>query len=88
MERLNFTNNGATNWVSDMKVGSTQTLKMALDTGGNYDWVNSTQCAHETLAQNIDHTQFDPLRSTSFTWIDRTIGQHMIGDHGGNLKLT
>ena len=69
MERLKFTNNGATNWVSNMKIGSNQTLKMALDTGGNYDWVNSTQCKDDAC-KNYDHTQFNHLNSKSFTWID------------------
>ena len=80
MERLNFTNNGATNWVSDMKIGSTQTLKMALDTGGNYDWVNSTQCTLDACTK-YDHTQFDP-KSTTFKWIDRTITPHDWGPWG------
>lgn len=69
MERLKFTDNGATNWVSNMKIGSNQTLKMALDTGGNYDWVNSTQCTDDAC-KNYDHTQFNHLNSKSFTWID------------------
>ena len=80
MERLNFTNNGATNWVSNMKIGSTQTLKMALDTGGNYDWVNSTQCILDACTK-YDHTQFNPI-STSFKWIDRTIIGHDWGPWG------
>ena len=80
MERLNFTNNGATNWVSNMKIGSTQTLKMALDTGGNYDWVNSTQCILDACTK-YDHTQFDTI-STSFKWIDRTITPHDWGPWG------
>lgn len=75
MKRLNFTNNGATNWVSDMKIGSTQTLKMALDTGGNYDWVNSTECTADACTK-FNHTQFDTIKSTSFKWIDRTITGH------------
>jgi hypothetical protein len=75
MERLNFTNNGATNWVSDMKIGSTQTFKMALDTGGNYDWVNSKECTADACTK-FNHTQFDAIKSTSFKWIDRTITGH------------
>ena len=75
MKRLNFTNNGATNWVSDMKIGSTQTLKMALDTGGNYDWVNSTECTADACTK-FNHTQFDATKSTSFKWIDKTITGH------------
>jgi len=81
MERLKFTNNGATNWVSNMKVGSNQTLKMALDTGGNYDWVNSTQCATDAC-KNIDHTQFNHLKSNSFTWINEDWKEHNWGPWG------
>ena len=80
IEELPFTNNGATNWVSNMKVGSTKTLKLALDTGGNYDWVNSTQCTDDACTK-YNHTQFDPI-STSFKWIDRTFTTHDWGPWG------
>ena len=63
-----------------MKVGSTKTLKLALDTGGNYDWVNSTQCTDDACTK-YNHTQFDPI-STSFKWIDRTITTHDWGPWG------
>ena len=83
MERLNFTNNGATNWVSDMKIGSTQTLKMALDTGGNYDWVNSIQCTIDACTK-YEHTQFNHLKSNSFTWINEDPKPKDWGPWGGS----
>lgn len=82
MERLPFTNNGATNWFSDMKIGSTQILKMAIDTGGNFDWVNSTQCTENTCTK-YNHSQFDTI-STSFKMIDRTITKHDWGPWGSS----
>ena len=75
MSAIDFTNNGSANWVSPIIVGSkkggteNQTLRMALDTGGNFDWVNSTQCTSDVC--KINHTQFDPLNSTSFRWVDK-----------------
>ena len=83
MEKLKFTNNGATNWVSNMKVGSNQTLKMALDTGGNYDWVNSTQCTMDACT-NYDHTQFNHFKSNSFTWINEDSKPKNWGPWGGS----
>ena len=80
IEELPFTNNGATNWVSNMKIGSAKTLKLALDTGGNYDWVNSTQCKDDVCTK-YNHTQFDST-STSFKWIDKTITPHDWGPWG------
>ena len=83
IEKLPFTNNGATNWVSNMKIGSSQTLKLALDTGGNYDWVNSTQCTVDACTK-YNHTQFDTI-STSFKWIDRSVTKHDWGPWGNSM---
>jgi hypothetical protein len=83
MQRLNFTNNGATNWVSNMKIGSTQTLKMALDTGGNYDWVNSTQCTVDACTK-YEHTQFNHSKSNSFIWINEDQKPKDWGPWGGS----
>jgi hypothetical protein len=71
LEALNFTNNGATNWVSNIAIGEqgTQSLRMALDTGGNFDWVNSSQCQTNVCTEG--HTQFDTIQSSTFRWIDK-----------------
>ena len=71
LEELNFTNNGAANWVSDISIGEqgTQSLRMALDTGGNFDWVNSSQCQTDVCTEG--HTQFDTIQSSTFRWIDK-----------------
>jgi hypothetical protein len=70
MEALNFTNNGAANWVSNIEVGNHQSLRMALDTGGSFDWVNSNQCSTPVCTDG--HTQFNHSNSSSFRWVDKT----------------
>jgi hypothetical protein len=83
LEQINFTNNGASNWVAPIKIGLNQSLKMALDTGGNFDWVNSTQC--RSTVCTIGHTQYNPLNSNTFGWIDQNPKQKDWGPWGTTM---
>jgi hypothetical protein len=68
-----FTDNGASNWVADMAIGDPECpliMEMNLDTGGNYDWVNSVQCASDVCTAG--HHQFNPDKSKTFKLIDKT----------------
>ncbi len=87
---LNYTDNGAANWVSGMQFGIStdrQLAKVAFDTGGSFDWVNSTQCK-QSPCPDYGHLQFDPYRSKSFQWIDQDPHQVIWGPWGNAMANT
>lgn len=70
-----FQNNGATPWYADILLGTPgQSLKFALDTGSNFIWSTSSLCDQASNAcQHYGGGEFVYQKSTSFTWVDRTI---------------
>lgn len=67
-------NYGATQWTSNIAVGTKKgggdILKFGVDTGGNFNWANSTQCETASCTDDI-HNQFNPATSPTFEWINQ-----------------
>lgn len=71
MHTIPFTDNGSSNWVSNVFYGEPgQKLKVNFDTGGSFMWVNSTQC-DIPVCTDYGHNQFDFNKSSTFEWIDK-----------------
>lgn len=85
LKRGAYQDNGASPWYSPITVGSQkQTMKLALDTGTNMDWVTSTQCTTEACTMP-GRVQFDPGGSSSFSWVHQ---DQIELDYGPWGKLT
>lgn len=66
-----YQDNGASPWYCEIPVGSQGlSMKLAIDTGTNMDWVTSTQCTTEACTRP-GRVRFDPAQSSSFAWVDR-----------------
>ena len=67
-------NYGATQWTSKIAVGTKKgggdILNFGVDTGGNFNWANSTQCETASCTDSI-HNQFNPATSPTFEWINQ-----------------
>lgn len=57
MIRGTLTDNGATPWYAEMKIGDQSGFKFMIDTGTTHTWITSTEC--KTPACNC-HTKYDP----------------------------
>lgn len=66
-----YQNNGATQWYAEIPIGAAgQTMKMALDTGGNFIWMTSTLCGSHGC-RHYGEGQFNPAASNSFRWVNQ-----------------
>jgi hypothetical protein len=67
-----FQNNGATPWYAKLQYGTPgQPLKIALDTGSNFNWVTSDLCS-PTGCQHYGNSRFHQTASSTFSWISQT----------------
>jgi saccharopepsin len=67
-----FQNNGATQWFGNLDLGTPgQTLKIAIDTGGNFIWTTSSLCPPDSC-HHYGHGRFKYEDSSTFQWVDQT----------------
>jgi len=77
-----FQNNGATPWYSEMGLGTLpQQLKIAFDTGSNFNWVTSRLCAPGSC-QHYGGGVFDFNKSSTFTMLDEIAKEVSFGPWG------
>lgn len=75
-----LSDNGATQWVSAMGLGSpAQTLKFMIDSGTDNTWVTASAC---TTNACLAHNRFDGSQSTSYQVIDATPTAKSFGPWG------
>ena len=84
-------NYGATEWTSSIAIGNASAqgtrLQFGVDSGGNYNWANSTQCQTNSC-KNYGHRQFNPNTSNSFEWINKTSESVSWGPWGSGMANT
>lgn len=82
---IDLTDNGAANAVSNLNYGTpSQALKVAFDTGGEFNWVNSTQCTANPCV-NYGHHQYNQAKSSSFSWVDKVPRERGWGPWGTSM---
>lgn len=83
-----YQSNGATPWYTELALGTPpQTLKIALDTGSNFNWVTSSLCGGG-CCEHHGKLRFDYRASATFGWDDRSDRKVSFGPWGDMIVET